>query len=328
MIEELFRETISEYKLIKKKDKIIIGVSGGGDSVCLFHLLCNIQKEFNLSLICAHFNHSLRNDADSDEQFVKSLCKSRGIKFTSAKKDVKKFFHGDSLEQTARQLRFDFFFSCARQYKIKKIALAHNRDDVVETTLMRIIRGTALCGLRGILPCSRFQSLSLIRPLLRIKKTDILGWLNKNEFSYKNDSTNFQDLFFRNKVRLKLLPALCKFNPNISEAIYNMATTSARDYEFIHAVSKDALFSARKQRGKSYIKLRIEDLKKMPKAIIFNVLRLAVEEVKGNTRKLEARHYNNIVSMINKNIPAAVIDMPDTRAIVEDGWLTIKSLLF
>ena len=110
VVEKRFLGAIKKHDLLKKRKKIILGVSGGPDSVCMLYQFLKIRKEFKLNLVCAHFNHCLRKEADSEEEFVRNLCKELKVKFVSEKKDVKKFFNGDSLEQTARNLRFDFFF--------------------------------------------------------------------------------------------------------------------------------------------------------------------------------------------------------------------------
>jgi tRNA(Ile)-lysidine synthase len=147
MIEKTFKDTIEKYGLLKKKDKLLLGISGGPDSVCMFYQFLQIKKEYKLSLVCAHFNHGLREESEEEEKFVKNICNDFSVKFISEKKNVKEFFKGDSLEQTARNLRYDFFLKCSRQTKIKKLALAHNKDDLVETILMRLIRGAGLRGL-------------------------------------------------------------------------------------------------------------------------------------------------------------------------------------
>jgi len=128
-MEEIFKNTLKKYGLLKKKDKVILGISGGPDSIAMLYQFLNIHKEYKLQLVCAHFNHSLRVEADIEEKFISKICAKLGVKFISEKKDVKSFFKGDSLEQTARNLRLDFFMKISRQTKIKKIALAHHKDD-------------------------------------------------------------------------------------------------------------------------------------------------------------------------------------------------------
>ena len=323
MVEERFLEAVEKYELVKRKDKIILGVSGGPDSVCMLHLFCNIKTRFNLNLICAHFNHCLRKEADSEEEFVRDLCKELKIRFVSDKKNVEKFFRGDSLEQTARNLRLDFFLKCARQFKIKKLAVAHNKDDVVETMLMRIIRGTALKGLRGILPKSKFRGVTFIRPLIETRKKEVLKWLSENSVSYRIDKTNFENKFFRNKIRLKLLPLLKQFNPNITGSLFNLSRVTSLDYEFIYNFAREKFNQLKKRQGKDYVKLDLETIKKFSRPIVFNVLRLAIEELKGDTRRLELKHIEQALDLIYRKCPLSKIDLPGLEIRKEDEWLVI-----
>jgi tRNA(Ile)-lysidine synthase len=328
MIEETFKKTIEKYGLLERKDKLLLGVSGGPDSIFMLQQFVRMQREYKLYLVCAHFNHSLRVEADEEEDFVKKVCRDVGIKCVSEKKAVLKFFKGDSLEQTARNMRFDFFQKCANEFKIKKIALAHHKDDVVETTLMRIIRGTALRGLRGILPQSKLRGLTVIRPLIELRKKEILEWLHHNKVAYRLDKTNLEDKFFRNKIRLTLLPILEEFNPNIVNAVYHLCRLTSLDYECIYNLAKERYNRLKKQKGRHYVKLDINELKKLDSAIIFNVLRFAIEELKGDTRKLDLRHFEEMVDLLYHRPFLSIVDLPDLEVKKEENWLTIKNLLF
>lgn len=327
-LEEIFTKTIRKHGLLEQKDKLILGVSGGPDSIFMLHQFCFLQKEYRLKLVCAHFNHSLRHEADEEEDFVKETCSKLGIRCVSEKKDVKKFFTGDSQEQTARTLRFDFFLRIAREFKTKKLALAHHKDDVVETTLMRIIRGAALKGLRGILPKSRFKELTVIRPLIGIRKKEILEWLAARNIPYRTDKTNFEDKFFRNKVRLKLIPALEELNPNINNVIFNLSQLVSLDYEFISRYAREKYERLKKQKGRHYVKLDLKELKSQDAAIILNIVRLSIEELKGDTRKLEFRHIEEITDLLYNRPPFSIVDLPDLEVKKDEHWFIIKSLLF
>jgi tRNA(Ile)-lysidine synthase len=328
MVEERFRNTIVKYNLIKKKEKLMLGVSGGPDSVCMLHLFEKIRNEFKLDLLCVHFNHLLREEAERDEIFVRNTCSDLKIKYIGEKKDVRALFRGDSLEQTARNLRFDFFLKCARESKIKKIALAHNKDDVAETVLMRMLRGASLKGLRGILPLSKVKGVFCVRPLFELRKSEILEWVHKNNISYCIDKTNLEDNFLRNKIRLKLLPYLEEFNPNIVETLFSMAKTVALDYDFMYNLSHEMLSKLKKHRSKSSIKLSLQELKAMHPTLIFNILRVTIEELKGNMRKLELRHMEEVLDLVYHRPVMSVVDLPDLEVKKEEKWLTIKSLLF
>lgn len=321
---DTFKNTINNYALLKRKDRLILGISGGPDSIYMLHKFLEIKEEHKLNLVCAHFNHGLRPEADDEEKFVKKICKDNGLKCISEKKNVAEFFQGDSLEQTARLLRYDFFLKVSRQEKIKKLALAHHKDDLVETVLIRMLRGSGLRGLRGFLPLSKYKGLTVIRPLIETNKKDIVDWLKKQKISYCIDKSNLEDKFLRNKVRLKLLPFLKEFNPNVAENLYNLAANLSLDYDFIYKVSLDNFNSLKRGETKKGIKLDLEGLKILPPAILNNVLRIAIEETKGNVRRLESRHLKEIIDLIMYRPTASIVHLPDLLVKKEPDFLIIS----
>jgi tRNA(Ile)-lysidine synthase len=328
MIEEIFKKTIERYQLLKKKDRVILGISGGPDSVCMFYLFLKIKKDYHLNLICAHFNHQLRKEADKEEEFVKKLCEKEKIKFVSERKDVKKFFGGDSLEQTARNLRYDFFLKVARQFKIKKLALAHHKDDLAETLLMRFVKGAGLRGLRGFLPKTKFRSLIILRPLIQIRKKDILDWLKKNNINYCIDETNFEDRYLRNYLRIKIIPLLEKINPNIIDNLYHTGRNLSSDYDFIYNFCYQQFQLLKKKETLKEVRLDLEKLKKLHPAVLNNVIRIAIEELKGNLRRLENRHLEEIENLLSSYKEERSLHLPSLLVKKERDSLVIRRLDF
>ncbi|MBU2043710.1 MAG: tRNA lysidine(34) synthetase TilS [Candidatus Omnitrophica bacterium] len=326
MIETVFKNTIKKYRLLEPKDKVLLGVSGGPDSLCLLHLFLKIKKEYSLKLICVHFNHRLRQEALLEENFVKDVCKAAGVEFISEGKNVKDFA-GDSLEQAARNLRFDFFLKVSRQTKFKKLALAHHCDDLVETVLMRLIRGSGLRGLSGFSPQMRFRSLKVIRPLIELSKDDILAWLSENKISYCLDQSNFQEEFFRNRIRLKLMPLLKELNPNIVENISNAARNISLDYSFIYDYSYQVFLSLKTKESSQSLYLNLKKLKNLPLAIFSNVIRIAIEELKGSTRRLTAKHIDELADLVANRPSGSIVDLPFLLAKKEQNHLRIQSLI-
>lgn len=327
-VEEEFLKTIKKYSLIKPRDKVLLGVSGGADSMCMLMLFHMFKDRLKCRIRCAHFNHFMREESRADQEFVEKECSRLGIECVCGGKKVNDFFEGDSLEQTARNLRFDFFRKCARDFQTKRIALAHNKDDVAETVLMRIIRGTALKGLRGIMPASKMKNLKILRPLIGLNKTEITGWLQENKFSYVEDKSNREEVFLRNKIRLNLIPFLREFNPNITSALFNLGQISALDYEFIYECSEKFFRETKKRRGGRYLKLCVEDLNRFSRAARANVILRAIEEIKGDTRRLESRHIDKVISFMDEGGVKGKIDLPGLQVCFEEGWLVIKNLLF
>ncbi len=328
MVEKLFEETIRKHRLLKKKEKLMIAVSGGPDSVCMLHLFSRLKTDLKLEVLCVHLNHRLREESDAEETFVRELCRKNRVSFVSRRQDVSGLDKGDSLEQTARKQRWDFFLACSRQYKIKKIAIAHNQDDLAETVLMRVIRGTGLQGVRAMRVKNKMYGIQVIRPLLFTRKRDILNWLRENTYPYRTDPSNYSEAFLRNKVRMKLIPALKEFNPRIVESLTNLAQSTALDFEFIHSCTQDCYQRIKKQHGSGYVKLHVAQLKEIHPALLPHVLRLAIAEIKGNARRLEAKHLTQLHEIILKKSPFSAVDLPDLRVVKENEWLLIKSLLF
>ena len=205
-----FLTTIKKYNMIKKGDRIVIGVSGGADSSALLSLMVSLNEEYSLRLVVVHVNHMLRGSlADADESFVENLCDSFNVEFRSKKCDVEKFSNekGITLEEAGRIIRYDYFYQVASEVQGTKIAVAHNMNDNAETVIMRLARGTGLKGLGGIPPVRD----NIIRPLIEIDRIEIEKYCLENKIKFRNDHTNFMDIYTRNKIRISILPQLTEY---------------------------------------------------------------------------------------------------------------------
>ena len=311
MVETLFRKSILERGLIKKNETLLLGVSGGPDSMAMLHMFARVASELKLRLIACHFNHMLREEAKEEESFVKSICVRYSLDCVCGKKQVKDFFDGDSLEQMARRLRYDFFLNCARSKKIKKIALAHHKDDLAETVLMRIIRGCGIKGLRAILPVTKYKNITLIRPFLDFTKDELVQWLEKNKFSFCIDKSNFEDDFLRNKIRSRLIPMLKDINPAIADSLANLAHCAALDYSYIEEKAcSDFKMVVRKETASS-IELALKEIKGLSLGGFSAVIFMAINQLKGNTRRIESRHIDEVYELVHKRPDGSVVDLPD-----------------
>lgn len=222
-----FQQTAAAIRLWRPGEKLLVGVSGGPDSVALLHLLCAT----GCHPVVAHVNHQLRGrESDRDERFVHDLCERWGLAFEGARVDTRAEARRrrESIEEAARRLRYVFFRQVAREHRIKKILVAHNRNDQAETFLMRLFRGSGRRGLGGMkiispLPVAGSTAL-LVRPLLRISRGEVLGYLRQNQISFRRDLTNEKDQFFRNRIRNRLIPLIEKqFQPAAVEVIARSA---------------------------------------------------------------------------------------------------------
>ena len=222
---ELFREILNinkKYNLIENDDIIVVGFSGGPDSVFLVEMLKKLQHFFNFKIYLVHINHLLRGeDADSDENFSFEYAKKNNLEIFIKRISVKEIAKevGKTLEEVGREERYKFFFEIYEKVRATKIATAHNKDDQIETFLFRLIRGTSLQGLEGI----KIKNNNVIRPISEIYKKDILEYLNKNEIQYKIDKTNFENEFTRNSIRLDLIPFIEeRYNIKFKDKIFSL----------------------------------------------------------------------------------------------------------
>lgn len=224
---------IERYQMLSLGDTVIVGLSGGADSMALLSVLNEIKSEYDLTLIAAHVNHGLRGEeALRDEQFAGDFCKSLGIEYRVLHADVPGLAadSGESFEACGRRVRYDFFASIAKEVasfggnrndaiSTVKIATAHNAQDVVETLLFNLSRGSGLRGLCSIPPKRSFDSvltsLEIIRPLIDSTRDEIEEYLSRNGIAFVNDSTNFETDYARNRIRLNILPELEKLNPGV-----------------------------------------------------------------------------------------------------------------
>lgn len=213
-------------KLIGRKDCVLVGLSGGADSVCLLHFLHYLAKEQHFALAAVHINHHLRPTALRDQHFCETLCKNLDIDLFTEDVDAAKTAREQDLspEHGARKARYEAYKKVARRWGATKLALGHHLDDQAETFLLNLLRGTKAKGLSGI-PVRRALTpkVEIVRPLLCITRAEAEDYLAQNGLAYVTDETNFDDAFTRNWVRKELLPLLTQKQPQIREHITAMA---------------------------------------------------------------------------------------------------------
>jgi len=221
------KKIIERYNMFSPGDKVLVGVSGGPDSVCLLHILNRCRKEMALSLHIVHINHGIRKrESKREEKFVSHLAGRMGLPITVKSLDVPSYARRKKLtvEEAARDMRYSAFEQLAGKLNAKKIALGHTASDQVETVLMHLLRGSGPQGLSGIPPVRKLGSSLIVRPLIEVNREEILNYLKKNKLTFCLDSSNRKTEYFRNKVRLKLLPLLRKnYNKNIDGALLRLS---------------------------------------------------------------------------------------------------------
>ncbi len=318
MIIDKVKNTINKFSLLSTNDKVVVGVSGGPDSVALLYLLNTLKKEFRCTLHIAHLDHMLRKDSSKDAEFVKKLAQKLKIAATFAKINVKELAKKGSLEEVARNARLNFFFKVARRIKAKKIALGHTQDDQSETVLMRILRGTGLYGLSAILPKRDIAGFKIIRPLIGVRRKEIEAFLKRRNIKSLIDKTNLEDVYFRNRIRHKLLPLLEKnYNRNITKILSNMAEVVAYDYDYLSRQATVAL----KRLGS---RINLKKFLRLHPAIQRLLLRMAVAKIKGDMRRITFQHIREIEELVINRPVNSIVDLPQGVSVIKKK----KSLLF
>jgi tRNA(Ile)-lysidine synthase len=276
--------------LWKKDSKIILGVSGGPDSVCMLDIMAKIAPKYGLKLMAAHVNYGLRGrDSDSDENFVKELAEELGVMVEVLNlKRRKRVGKGDS-ENRLREIRYEFFEKVREKNKFDLIAVGHNLDDQVETFLMRMIRGAGLQGLSAM----KWKSGRLIRPLLGISRQEILEYLNRTDRAYRTDRTNLESKFLRNKIRNKLIPFLEKnFNPKIKKTIFGATMSIADDVDLMRELAEEV-----KEIEKGEV-LSARKILKLHPALQRRVLLRKISEIKADLKDVEFSHTEEMLKAL------------------------------
>lgn len=274
-----------------------MGVSGGPDSMALLHILYNVKEDLGIRLFVCHLNHMIRGaQAKRDEDFVSSFCKRLGIPLKIGCADVPSLSRANklSLEDAGRRARYAFFDEAAKGFGAGKIALGHNADDNVETVLMRLITGSGARGLLGIPP----KRGKIIRPIIECWRGEIESYCRKHRLNPRIDKSNFDTKYLRNRIRHQLIPLLKKFNPNVKSAIAKATDLLAADYEYLMGISGKALHGATIRTDRDTIALDIDKLLMYPDPIRRYVLRLAIEEVKGDLENIAFSHIEDITNKL------------------------------
>lgn len=215
---EVVRKYIDQNQLLTKKELVIVGISGGADSAALLHMLVSMGYQ----CIAAHCNFKLRGEeSDRDELFTDNYTHILQVPLRTIVFETKQYALNNhlSIEMAARELRYAWFEELRKEYNAQAIAVAHHRDDSIETLLINLTRGSGLCGLTGIRPRNGY----VVRPLLPLSREDVFSYIDSNKLSYVTDSTNSSDIYTRNFIRLKVLPLLAQINPSIKASLARTA---------------------------------------------------------------------------------------------------------
>lgn len=300
MLEKIALNTIKQHNLINENDYIIIGVSGGADSICLLYFLNSIKQKFNLKIKAVHINHCMRGEeSDGDSLFVQNVCKKLNVPLSVFNFDIysKAKEENISIEESGRKYRYIAFEKVLKEENATKIAVAHNKNDNAETLVMRFFRGSGIKGLSGI----SYKRNNIIRPLLDCKRQDIENYCNLNNIAFRDDSTNFMDIYTRNKVRLKLLPYIqSEFNENIVDTLHNMSENFYDENAFLEKITNESLKTCLEEKNKDKIVINLKLFNNFDKVIKQRIIRMCLANFSENLYNLSYEHIKEILSLSNK----------------------------
>lgn len=303
-------------QMVEKGDSIVIGVSGGADSICLLYVLSEISKEYSLGLRVVHVNHQLRGEeANEDQEFVRLTCEKLGVDFHSFSYDVKKISQSNKIseEEAGRKVRYQSFLEICLKYKCNKIATAHNKNDNAETFLFNLFRGSGIKGLSGIdssLKLKRInKEVTIIRPLLCVTRREIEAFLHTRDIPYRIDSTNLTDNYSRNKIRNNVLTYATKeINNNTIEHISRAANHLKEIALFIEETTERSYKKVVSQREDGFL-FNIEDILKENIVIQKAIVRKIFEQLGGRLKDVEAVHIQQVLELYDKPVGKR-IDLP------------------
>ena len=305
---ERVRDTVIRNQMIDPGDRIVVAVSGGPDSVCLLDIFSKLREEFHIELIVAHLNHGLRGkDSDQDERFVKNLSRKMGIVCHTKKIELYRIRNKRSIEEAARDERYTFLFDVLRDTNAKKIATAHHMDDQAETFFINLLRGSGPKGLSGI--PERSDDGKIIRPLLGLRRYEILKYLKDLNLLYRVDESNFDKRYLRNAIRHELMPMLLKIQPQIIEHIHTLSKILKEEDRFLdELISSKMSFSSHEKDKK--ITVSINEILTLPEALKARAIRILIGRI-STLKRLTHIHIENIVRMLHSPNPQKEIHLPD-----------------
>jgi len=302
-------ETIARFGMFESGERVVVGVSGGPDSVALLLCLQALNARLCLDLTVAHLDHHTRASSAKDRLFVAGLCRRQGLPFftRTLRADRGKGAHA---EEALRRRRYAFFAEACRRTKSRKVVLAHTRDDQAETVLMRLVRGTGLYGLTSILPVLPREGFTVVRPLLETDRSEVVAYLKTQGQTWRTDPTNRDTRYLRNRVRHELLPFLERsFNPSVRDALAGLAETIGADYVHLEQCGRVFLSRAAKKKGRS-VRVDAGALRRADAGLRRTALRLAVRDLCGHLRRLTRRHWQEVEDLLYGRPVGSEVHLP------------------
>ncbi|MFC2059147.1 tRNA lysidine(34) synthetase TilS [Chloroflexota bacterium] len=298
------RRFIQKHRLFEKGEHVVVGVSGGPDSVCLLHILAGLRERLGIKLHVAHLNHLLRGaESDADADYVSRLARKLGIEATVERRDVRVYLreHRLTLEEGARDLRYAFFADVARNLGVEKVVVGHTADDQVETVLMHLLRGSGLTGLGGMQPLTArpADNITVVRPLLEVRRGETEDYCAAQGLSTCTDSSNLLPDRLRNRVRYQLIPSLRVYNPDIEAALLRFSRATAADLDYVNQETS-RLWGAVAKHKQGEVTISRARFSTLHPAVKRHLVRSAFERLLGDLQDIEYIHIENLVEALSK----------------------------
>ncbi|MFQ6089893.1 MAG: tRNA lysidine(34) synthetase TilS [Candidatus Bipolaricaulia bacterium] len=303
------RETIARYRMLAPGERVLTAVSGGVDSIVLLHLFYELREELKINLIVAHLDHRIRGEESrADAESVAAEAQRLGLPLVLEESDAPAYAkeEGLSLEEAAREVRYRFLEEAAAKVRADKIALGHQRDDLVETLLINLIRGAGLVGLRGMVPVrGRY-----IRPLIKCSRTEIERFAGEHRLEYRQDRTNLEKKYLRNRIRLELLPLLENYRPGVAARLAQTAQVLGEAAHYLEERARERLEGLVLGEGDDELVLDREKLLEEEPIIRAFILREAVRRARGTLRDIEFAHLQKMSKLIEGDSTRAECHLP------------------
>lgn len=317
-MEEAYKFLIEDVHL-SKNNCVVVAVSGGPDSMALLSFLCNIQKQLKIKIICAHVNHNVRKESIEEKEFVENFCKKRRVIFEYMKIDS---YGSDNFHNEARNIRYQFFEKMIKKYNASYLLTAHHGDDLIETILMRMVRGTNLKGYSGFSKIIDKDSYKIIRPFIYYTKEDLKNFNQEHGISYVEDSSNEKDVYTRNRFRKHILPFLKEENKNVHKKFLKFSETLNEYNDFVTMITDKKLKKIYTEN-----KINISVFEKEPKIIKIQVINKILEKIyKKNLSCITSKHVDLLINLTKCKKASSRIDLPkNIKAIKSYHYIYFKN---
>ena len=297
--------------LLKENDCIIVATSGGPDSMCLLHLMCELKENLSLKLIVAHVNHKLRKESEEEAEFVKEVCEKNNLIYEYM--EILKY-NDDNLENDARLKRYNFFDELAQKYHANYLMTAHHGDDLMETILMRLSRGSSLKGYSGFKKEQALENYTIVRPLITETKEEIKNYMDYHGYKYYIDESNFSEKYTRNRYRMHVLPFLKKEDPKVHEKFLKFSEELDLANTFIEKFIKELMPKISDSNG-----IKIDELLKLDKYLIRKIIEFTLAGIYiDDLFLINDKHTNLIIGMLKGKKSNNKLNLPN-------GYQAIKS---